>query len=131
MREFIVEKRFTNEELIETLQLFITRSNLAEFHNRLELLYIFHCHATYLERTKESKNFIKILWNLYCYFDQFAINISNKIKDLRTPIEKKLKDYVKIVRWKDINYWAIKETVEKSHKTLHKFIREYQVKDVL
>lgn len=30
------------------------------------------------------------------------------------------------MRWKDINYWAIKDTVEKSHKTLHKFMREYQ-----
>lgn len=129
MCQFIVEKRFSREELIDSLQLFITRSNLAEFHSRLQLLYVFHCHATYLERTKESETFVKILWNIYCYFDQFSTNITNKIKDLRSPIEKKLKDYVKIVRWKDINYWAIKETVDKSHKTLHKFVREYQ--DVL
>jgi midasin (ATPase involved in ribosome maturation) len=69
------------------------------------------------------------LWNVYNYFQQFSLTVSNKIKDLRAPIEKKLKDYVKIVRWKDINYWAIKETVDKSHKTLHKYVREFQVSE--
>lgn len=37
-----------------------------------------------------------------------------------------MKDYVKIVRWKDISYWAIKETLHKTHKTLHKHMREFQ-----
>ncbi|KAJ8918424.1 hypothetical protein NQ315_008121 [Exocentrus adspersus] len=129
MDQFVVEKRYTQNELIDTLQTFITKSNLAEFQGRLELLYVFHCHATYLERSAETESFISILWNTYNYFQQFSLTISRKIKDLRSPIEKKLKDYVKIVRWKDINYWAIKETVDKSHKTLHKYMREFQ--DVL
>ncbi|CAG9814437.1 unnamed protein product [Phaedon cochleariae] len=128
-RQFIVEKLFTVQELIETLQNFLSKSNLAEFHGRLDLIRVFHCHATYLERTKESEEFINVLWNLQSYFQQFGTTVSNKIKDLRSPIEKKLKEYVKIVRWKDINYWAITDTVDKSHKTLHKYMREFQ--DVL
>lgn len=127
MEQVIVEKRYTETELIETLQTFLTKSNLAEFEGRLNLLYVFHCHVTYLEQSKETELFISILWNIYSYFRQFSFIISKKIKDLRAPIEKKLKDYVKIVRWKDINYWAIKDTVDKSHKTLHKYMREFQV----
>nr|XP_023017788.1 midasin [Leptinotarsa decemlineata] len=126
MKQFVLEKDFTERELIETLQTFITKSNLAEFHGRLDLIFTFHCHATYLDKTKKSEQFISILWNIYIYFQQFTLAVSNKIKDLRSPIEKKLKDYVKIVRWKDINYWAIKETVDKSHKTLHKYMREFK-----
>lgn len=42
------------------------------------------------------------------------------------PIEKKLKDFVKIARWNDINYWSVKETVDKTHRTLFKFIKEYE-----
>ncbi|CAH0557511.1 unnamed protein product [Brassicogethes aeneus] len=129
MQQFIVESKFTTEELIDTLQNFIVKSSLAEFHSRLELLYVFQSHVVYLERTSQTQEFINVLWNLYCYYNQFDSAIVTKLKDLRSPIEKKLKDYVKIVRWKDINYWAIKETVEKSHRTLHKYIREY--KDVL
>ena len=34
---------------------------------------------------------------------------------------------MKIARWSDINYWALKQTTEKTHRTLHKFIRQFQV----
>lgn len=70
---------------------------------------------------------IAVLWNLYNYYAQFISNVETKIKNLRSPIEKKLKDFVKIARWNDINYWAVKETVEKTHKILHKYIKEFEV----
>lgn len=69
---------------------------------------------------------MSILWNVHAYFAQFSSNVLAKIKEIRMPIEKKLKDYIKIVRWKDISYWAIKETLHKTHKTLHKYMREFQ-----
>lgn len=52
MEQFLQENGITEQELIETIQKFITQSNIAEFENRLNLLYVFHCHATYLEETK-------------------------------------------------------------------------------
>lgn len=129
MEQFLKDASFSNTQLIETLQNFIAQSNLAEFHKRLDLLYAFHCHCVHLEPTVKTQAFVNITWNLYNYFKQFHLDVTKKIRDFRNPIEKKLKDFVKIVRWKDINYWAIKETVDKTHKTLHKYIREFQ--DVL
>lgn len=127
MREFILEKQINKKDLVETLQNFITKSNLAEFQSRLDLLHAFHCHATHLETTRESEELVNVLWNLYCYFEQYSSIILTKIRDHRSPIEKKLKDYVKIVKWKDISYWSVKATMDKSHKTLHKFMKEFQV----
>lgn len=127
MRQFVLEKQSDKKELVETLQKFVTQSNLAEFQSRLDLLHAFHCHATYLDRTQESQDFVNVLWNLYSYFKQYSNVVSNKIRELRVPIEKKLKDYVKIVKWKDISYWSVKETMDKSHKTLHKYMKEFQV----
>lgn len=37
-------------------------------------------------------------------------------------------DYVKIAKWNDINFYAMKETVDKSHRTLNKFVRRYEVR---
>nr|CAH7759817.1 unnamed protein product [Callosobruchus chinensis] len=123
-----IAKSISETDLIQTLQTFITKSNLAEFQSRLDLLYVFHCHATQLPKSDEIQSLLSIFWNLHCYFEQYSLTIANKMKDLRSPIEKKLKDYVKIVRWKDINYWAIKETIDKSHRTLHKYMREFRDK---
>ena len=38
---------------------------------------------------------------------------------------------MKIARWSDINYWALKQTTEKTHRTLHKFIKQFQVDEFL
>ncbi|KAL3283550.1 hypothetical protein HHI36_006689 [Cryptolaemus montrouzieri] len=130
--QFIVEKLFSVEELITTLQKFITNSNIAEFQSRLDLLFAFHCYAvnfTDKPQREQAQIYHSVLWNVYQYYSQFQTTVVNKIKDLRAPIEKKLKDYVKIVKWKDISYWSVKETVDKTHKILHKHVREF--KDVM
>jgi midasin len=70
---------------------------------------------------------MNILWNVYHYYAQFSEAVAARIRDLRSPIEKKLKDCMKIFRWDDISHWAIKEATKKVHKTLHKHIKEFQV----
>lgn len=124
------ENIITINDLILTLTKFVTESNLAEFENRLELLFLFHCHCIHIKHSNQLDTLINILWNIYHYYKQCIPVIITKIKEIRTPVEKKLKDYVKIVTWKDVNYWSIKETLRKTHKTIHKHIREYEVKCV-
>ncbi|XP_050309360.1 midasin [Anthonomus grandis grandis] len=124
--QYITQKQVSEADLVNLLQAFITKSPLAEFPGRLNLILEFHLKAVALPRTAETESFINILWNVYNYFNQFSMTIANKMKDLRSPIEKKLKDYVKIVKWKDVSYWSVKDTVDKSHKILHKFVREYK-----
>ena len=34
---------------------------------------------------------------------------------------------MKIAKWKDINFYAMKQAADKSHRALHKFIRRYEV----
>lgn len=51
-----------------------------------------------------------------------------KIIDSQTsPVIKKLKDYVKIAKWNDITYWSVKQAIDKSHRNLLKYIKEYEV----
>lgn len=128
-RAYVEENNQISEtELVDTLQKFITKSSLAEFQGRLDIVLEFHCYAITLAKTPQSASFINVLWNVYNYFDQFSSCVADKIKTIRTPIERKLKDYVKIVKWKDVSYWSVKDTVDKSHKTLHKFVKEFKVK---
>jgi hypothetical protein len=70
---------------------------------------------------------MNVLWNVYHYYSQFSEGVAARIRDLRSPIEKKLKDCVKIFRWEDVSHWAIKEAIKKVHKNLHKHIRQFQV----
>ena len=116
----------TATKLTELLESFINNSTLVEFQPRLDLLLTFHFHVHYLRESTEREQLLAVLWNIYNYYKQFVPDVDLKIKTMKAPIEKKLKDFVKIARWNDINYWSVKETVEKTHRTLYKYIREYE-----
>ncbi|KAF7271470.1 hypothetical protein GWI33_015640 [Rhynchophorus ferrugineus] len=126
MTQYTAEEKVSEADLIDILEKFISKSPLAEFDSRLNLIFTFHLHAIFLTKTTRTESFINILWNVYHYFTQFSSTIAQKVKDVRMPIEKKLREYVKIVRWKDVNYWSIKDTVDKTHKALHKSVREFK-----
>lgn len=128
VHQFLYEdnNEITSQKIIKALEEFIENSSLGEFESRLNLLFIFHCHVLHLPNTPKTQVLISVLWNLYRYYQQFLENVNNKIKTLRTPVEKKLKDFIKIARWNDINYWSVKQTVEKTHRSLHKFIKEFE-----
>ncbi|XP_012135538.2 midasin [Megachile rotundata] len=116
----------SKEKVIENLGRFLTESPLIEFETRLQLVYLFYCHVSYFKKTERQKELSSIFWNVYFYYSQFLNDVQNKIKLLKEPIAKKLKDTIKITRWNDISYWSVKNTAEKSRRTLHKFVKELQ-----
>lgn len=46
---------------------------------------------------------------------------------MKKPIEEKFKDFLKLAKWDYSNYYRLKESVEKSHKTIVKILKEYEV----
>lgn len=107
--------------------MFMESSSLGQYLARLELLYTFHCDVICRKKTKEQIELCSASWNLYKYYSQFKDCINLRIETLSADTKKKLQDFVKIVKWNDINYWSVKETVTKVQQTLHKYTREYEV----
>ncbi|XP_064629159.1 midasin-like [Lineus longissimus] len=114
------------KKLIEALKKFIEMAPLGEFKTRLDLLFAFHCQLLHEPSTPVQDKAIRILWNIFKFYSQFTANLDANAARQRTPIEKDLKGFVKIARWNDVNYWAVKQATEKTHRTLHKNIKKYQ-----
>uniref|UniRef100_A0A674E141 Midasin n=1 Tax=Salmo trutta TaxID=8032 RepID=A0A674E141_SALTR len=104
-----------------TLQAFMEGSTLGEYHTRLVMLLSFHCHLLLA-----PKPLCRLLWNLHKYYTQFSECIQTKVTQLRQPIEKELKDFVKISKWNDVSFWSIKQSVDKTHRTLFKFVKKFE-----
>ncbi|XP_050541449.1 midasin [Daktulosphaira vitifoliae] len=121
-----LNKQDSFQQLIVTLQKFMESSTLGQFSTRLKLLYTFHCDIINREQSKEQIEMCNASWNLYKYYSQFESYINTQIENLTADVKKKLRDFVKIIKWNDINYWSIKETVTKVQQTLHKYTREYE-----
>uniref|UniRef100_A0A670YNZ0 Midasin n=1 Tax=Pseudonaja textilis TaxID=8673 RepID=A0A670YNZ0_PSETE len=112
--------------VVDTLKLFIEGSTLGEFHTRLQMLLEFHCHVLLMTQKEENNVLCNVLWNLYNYYKQFSESVHAKLIELRHPIEKELKEFVKISRWNDVSFWAVKQSVEKTHRTLFKFMKKFE-----
>ncbi|KAF3702507.1 Midasin Dynein-related AAA-ATPase MDN1 MIDAS-containing protein [Channa argus] len=109
-----------------TLKAFMEGSTLGEFHTRLSMLLSFHCHLLLVPNQPGQESLSSLLWNLHKYYSQFSACIQTKIDQLRQPIEKELKDFVKISKWNDVSFWSIKHSVEKTHRTLFKFVKKFE-----
>uniref|UniRef100_A0A9R1SM52 Midasin n=2 Tax=Cyprinus carpio TaxID=7962 RepID=A0A9R1SM52_CYPCA len=126
IERYLQEQRTDSRHVTSTLQAFIEGSTLGEFSVRLSMLLGFHCHVLLAPKQEGHDSLCSLLWNLYKYYTQFSESIQAKITQLRSPIEKELKDFVKISKWNDVSFWSIKQSVEKTHRTLFKFVKKFE-----
>ncbi|KAF0299690.1 Midasin [Amphibalanus amphitrite] len=123
----------TVAEMTAPLQQFVESSPLGEFPARLQMLLSVHrqmvCHGAAAAGKRGGgprEQLSALLWNLYQYYSQFYPVVEKHLRGLRKPIEQKVKDFVKIARWNDVNFWSVKDTVKKSHRMVHKHVKEFQ-----
>lgn len=121
--------KLRTSEIISVLKQYIESSNYAEFELRMQTLksFEFYLHYTSIGNLKRRKALISIIHNLHIYYSQFSAEIADSICAMRSPIEKKLKEFVKIESYnKDLSYFSMKGNVTRVHKHLHKFLREFE-----
>ncbi|XP_014672453.1 PREDICTED: midasin-like [Priapulus caudatus] len=126
------EESGTITQLISSLQQFVESSPLGEFHARLDMLLAFHCQLVSVSEhdpaaaSRDAGALMRVMWNTHAYYAQFSVGVAAEIDRQRAPVETALRNFVKIARWSDINFWAMKAAVEKTHRTLHKHTKQYQ-----
>ncbi|GAB6026519.1 hypothetical protein CHUAL_012942 [Chamberlinius hualienensis] len=114
------------DDITKGLKQLMETSPLGEYKGRLNILTAFTYHLAYISSTDRQKEVLAIFWNVVQYYSQFKDPVQTRVKELRKTFEKELKNFVKICRWNDINFWAVRESARKSHSTLHKHIKNYE-----
>ena len=118
-------------EFLKSLQLFMESSPLGQYETRLNMLYQIHCYMVAAESYGIFSSPIptavhSVVWNTIKFYEEFRPGVRSRLNNLRAPIEKKMKDFVKICRWNDMNFSSLKDSVNKSQKQLSKFVREFK-----
>jgi hypothetical protein len=57
----------------------------------------------------------------------FGVRLEATVKKELTPIEQKLKDFIKLSKWEDSDHYRLQKSAETSHRTLNKFMRNVEV----
>lgn len=120
-------------ELLGALDHFVQTASIIELEPRLKMIDTFYRQtklqaqlSTFEGETLNYERTATILRNVYLYYSQFQEHANTMLAQLRKPIEKDLKDFVKIATWKDVNIYALRQSASKTHRQLHKCIRKYR-----
>uniref|UniRef100_A0A1A9WWJ4 Midasin n=1 Tax=Glossina brevipalpis TaxID=37001 RepID=A0A1A9WWJ4_9MUSC len=132
--ELIEKTKIEFHEVIKILRQFLESGTYGDFHIRLRLLKAFEFYLNHSQAGKEeekrkqkTEQLIAGLHNLQIYFQQFINEIEEWKKAMQAPLEKKLKDLVKIESYnKDLSYFSMRHNVAKVHRNLNKILKEYQ-----
>lgn len=123
--------KLRTKQVVNVLKQFIESANFAEFSTRMRILksfeqYLHHLDCgTVLNRRKNT--LISILHNLHLYFEQFAGEVDERVKQMRSGVEKKLKEFVKVESYsKYLSYFSQEANISAVHRKLHKFLKEYE-----
>lgn len=127
------ENTKNTRELLGALDQFVQTASIIELEPRLKMIDTFYRQtkiqaqlSTFEGERLNYERTATILRNVYLYYSQFQEHANTMLAQLRKPIEKELKDFVKIATWKDVNIYALRQSAVKTHRQLHKCIRKYR-----
>lgn len=117
--------------LVDILDSYLRGSQLLEFTPRLHLLLLLSRFMKHQLNQAHSQNTLlevnmNILYHTTRMYSVFVPAVTEYIAGIKGPIEKKLKDQVKLGKWDDQSFFSLRETVHKIHHQLFKLIYEYR-----
>lgn len=130
--EFLTLDTIKLDELLGTLNRFVLSSTIGEYHVRMKNFKI--CLNLFskftlpnLVESAKLDQLLKCLWSVYAFNEAlFTKRVEAQLNANKKQIESELKDFIKIYKWQDANYWSLKQSITKSNKTLLKVIRKFK-----
>lgn len=110
---------------------YISATSCGHFGSRLRLLGSF---ADLIEATKMAANdvidswrtVVHVLRNIEASYGQYIEGVQQSINNQRAPLEKSVRDFIKLASWKDVNVNAMQASARKSHAQLYKTVRKFR-----
>ncbi|XP_067947566.1 midasin-like [Watersipora subatra] len=125
LREQETQETVSSVELLADIVIqFFESSTIGDFSYRLRLLHAFTIHIA-LSDCSDSDAVLNSLYSIWEFYKQFEGPVLTYITSKKAGLEKELKNFVKISRWNDMNFWSVRSSVDKAHKTLAKHMKSY------
>lgn len=114
-------------ELARTLEDFLTSTSSGEFLYRLHLCQKFQ---QLLRSMAASDNRLNVVLdcvaNMIQHHERYQQIAVSMLSKGRAELEKKLREQIRLARWKDTNVSALRESARRSHFKLFKIVRNYR-----
>eukprot|EP00850_Spirogloea_muscicola_P002909 SM000011S19087 [mRNA] locus=s11:783175:828718:+ [translate_table: standard] len=120
---------------MSSLEEFLQTASYGDFQKRLRMLLAFHHQLlqqlmldNYTPRERRLQlQIADVLFNLHSYYSQFLPELEKTLAAGTGPLERELKEFVRLAKWEDRNYYSMAASAEKAHRKLHKILRKFDV----
>ena len=119
----VMEKNKKKEDVVRSLIRFVEAGSIADFRARLDIL---ESVARLCQITKSDSKICAVLLNLHTYYSDLNLGVEKSLKNHNLTADTKMKEFLKIAKWKDTNFWSVQTVMDKTKKALHKILREYE-----
>jgi midasin len=109
---------------------FIQTSTLGEYQKRLQMVAAFGGEIRVRARSAGSSHLAPLaaaLKTVHSYYRQFEAVVLEALRAGGEPVEKELKEFVRLQKWEDRNVYAMQVSAERSHRKLHKLASKLDV----
>ncbi|VDL75370.1 unnamed protein product [Nippostrongylus brasiliensis] len=122
MRSWLVSDAGADNALIAMSTEWITNASLLDYNVRLRSIRCLAEWAKLLGRQQLSEQLLSVSG----HFEQYLPSVEESLRQAREPADHALKDYVRIVKFNDLNLWNIKASSQKAHTHLYKIVRKFR-----
>ena len=124
LADTVMDARSPREEVVRTVVRYMEAATLADFSTRLESLGSV---GRLLAAAGSRRASVRAaLANLATYYRGLQPGVDRALEQRLKAAEAKVAEFTRMARWKDSSFWSVKAVVDKSRKTLHRSLREYQ-----
>ena len=107
----------------------IQSSTLMDFESRLKIASFTAVLADiFFTNDAELSKLSASIRSLVFYFSAYLQTVEEKLKQKRADVVQELENFVKIVKFHDLNLWSVKSSAEKAHQKLFRIIKKYKVR---
>lgn len=115
------------QELLRTLEGFLSAATLGQFQQRLSTLEQFHKHLATLASDVPAMACIgKALGNFHRYFARFEPAVQDMLSKGRQGLEKDVQNVLQMSSWRDRTIDALRQSAKTSHRNLFKLVRKFR-----
>jgi midasin (ATPase involved in ribosome maturation) len=109
---------------------FIQTATLGEYQKRLQMVAAFGGEIRIRARSAGSSHLAPLaaaLKTVHSYYRQFEAVVLEALRGGGEPVEKELREFVRLQKWEDRNVYALQMSAERSHRKLHKLASKLDV----
>jgi midasin len=107
---------------------FMRKTTIGDFKPKLEMLPSFERQIrseSTLAKDEQRLKLADVLYNVYQFYKQFVEKLNTKVEGETKPVEDKLRDAIKLLKWESTNPGDIKHVTRKSRLELGKLSKKF------